>query len=123
MRALLISFCLVFCMPVHAQTGNSLLEDCTGSDEFGSGYCIGFVLGALQGFNGGAAYHAIFSGALSAEEANDSADKALQICVPDGVTNGQLVAVFKKHLENSPSTRHNDANWLLLTAMQDAFPC
>ena len=44
-------------------------------------------------------------------------------CVPLGVTNGQLVDVFYKYLDDHPAQRHMDAAVLAFFSLRDAFPC
>lgn len=53
----------------------------------------------------------------------DERDRALEICMPTGVTMGQTVDVVKKWLQNSPENRHMDAAFLVLIALRKGFPC
>ncbi|WEF34893.1 Rap1a/Tai family immunity protein [Pseudoduganella chitinolytica] len=53
----------------------------------------------------------------------ESYDNARVVCLTDGVTVGQLVAVVAKHLKQYPEDWNNSANLLVLTALNNAFPC
>jgi hypothetical protein len=45
------------------------------------------------------------------------------LCPPDGVSNGQLVKVFVKYLDQHPEKLHLPAVQLVYDATNDAFPC
>jgi hypothetical protein len=78
----------------EALTGNSLLDECQGSGE---SFCVGFALGVAN--------------ALST------------VCVPDGVTAGQLTKMAERYLEAHPQNLHQSATSLLSVAFSTAWPC
>ncbi len=45
------------------------------------------------------------------------------LCIPDGVTKGQLADAVKMYLGANPSRRHLDAGSLVPEALQRSFPC
>ena len=44
-------------------------------------------------------------------------------CVPTDASDGQLVKVVTKYLNEHPEELHTDAAGLVANALQDAFPC
>ena len=44
-------------------------------------------------------------------------------CLPNGVTNGQLLEMTKKYLEDHPEQLHFIASSFLLEMIGEAFPC
>ena len=59
--------------------------------------CLGYVVGAIDGMNG--------------------------LCVPSGVTKGQLADVVAFHLRDNPAERHLPAALLVRKAINEKFPC
>lgn len=45
------------------------------------------------------------------------------VCLPNGVTNGQLREVGSRYLANNPATRHAAAAELVVAAFAEAWPC
>ncbi|MDH1337499.1 Rap1a/Tai family immunity protein [Comamonas thiooxydans] len=45
------------------------------------------------------------------------------ICIPDGVTRGQILDIIFMMLDTKPQLRHMNANPLVAVALQDVFPC
>lgn len=45
------------------------------------------------------------------------------ICMPQGVSRGQVTDIIYKMLESQPQVRHMSANALAAVALQDAYPC
>ena len=94
---------VVACEPALAEdTGNGLLEACLKLEEpFARGYCGGFVAGAGQALQWGAS----------------------DICLPAGVTLGQMSDVAVRYLQAHPEIRHHPAVALVRAALFEAFPC
>lgn len=44
-------------------------------------------------------------------------------CTRSGITQGQVLAVSSKYLNDNPEKLHQDANALILEALPKAFPC
>lgn len=99
----------------RATSGEEILSKCQESAEaFDNGFCAGFMDATLD--------------TLNMWEASDiskkrSHDNDVHFCVPDKVTNGQLLRVFVKYLEDHPEELHKPANLLLVEAFRKAFPC
>jgi len=93
---------------VSATTGNDLLEYCESKERpFPTGLCLGYVLGA---------------GDVESTEGASFPDRE-RSCVPDDVTNGQMVGVVVKYLKDHPEERRMLAAVLVVEAMTKAFPC
>ena len=120
----LSAFLGILAAPTLAQTteGNDLLRACQDAGQAQQGFCIGWVIGAIEGIRFGVAYP-MMMGASSADEINDMSNSLLMNCLPDNVENSQYVDVVVRHLERHPEKRHHPARFLALEALQEAFPC
>lgn len=49
--------------------------------------------------------------------------RTLLFCVPEGVTNDQIVDVVIDFLERNPGQRHQGSVNLVFTVFMEAFPC
>ena len=49
--------------------------------------------------------------------------KATQLCVPDGVTNGQVAEIFLKYTSDYPAELRLSARFALYWSLVSAFPC
>jgi Ssp1 endopeptidase immunity protein Rap1a len=113
----LLSFALCGNAAAHATSGEEMLKKCKkipDTASFDAGFCAGFVDAVLD--------------TLNMWEASDvfekrSHDKDVRFCLPEEVTNGQILLVFVKYLEDHPEELHKPANLLLIEALRKAFPC
>lgn len=90
-------------------SGSAFLSRCGGSDESASmrGTCLGYVIGVDQGFT------------LS----RDIANLDPVYCTPQGVSFGQIAAIFIKYIKDHPEKLHLEARALEITSLIEAFPC
>lgn len=114
-----IALILIFLMSsaAHAYSQGDLSRDCllvlndhqalTADGAFQRGMCFGAVIAVRQNFD--AATHHIKSPG--------------DFCVPEAATNGQLVRVVVKHLNETPRFHRLPASWGILAALKNAFPC
>lgn len=79
-------------------SGNSLLRDLKG-DALDQMIALGYVMGVMD----------VFTNAT--------------VCPPNGVTAGQVQDIIKKHLEESPGTRHYSADSLIRNKLERTWPC
>lgn len=86
----------------YFQTGNSVAGVCLPTSQSPSGPCIAYVGGVVDGMLWG---------------------EPSYLCLPEGVTQGQLAAVVAKFLEDHPERMHLNAPVLIADALQGAFPC
>ena len=95
-------------------TGNDLLVTCDqrNRNDLKSGMCLGFIIGASDGFT--------FGGILSTPGSIESYE---QHCVPSGVNIGQTVDVVVTYLRQNPAVRHRNAVSLVVESLRNAFPC
>ncbi|MFC4667777.1 Rap1a/Tai family immunity protein [Seohaeicola nanhaiensis] len=113
----------VFAEPI---TGNDVHGACNNQEaSVAQGFCIGYVLGAVEGMKWGAL---ISIASMSRKErALDEMDlmssAALGFCIPQEVQNGQILDVVKLHLDAVPAQRHESARTLIMEALSEAFPC
>ena len=89
-------------------TGNRLYEDCSADTYFNRGYCGGYVVGIVD------TIESMQGAGLLPRDA---------LCIPEGVTKGQLADTVQKYLQDNPAIRHNDAGNLVPEALREAFPC
>ena len=90
--------------------GNKLFEHCEffsaarlpphPLDASKGGYCIGYIQGV-----------------------HDALQPIRVICVPDGITGGQLGDVVKLYIGNHPENRHRSADELVAAALKEKYPC
>lgn len=113
-RALVLLVVLAAMRPVPASaqfyTGNKVYTECT-ADENAATYnvaralCLGFVVGVYD---------------VVVPLIRSSGESAL--CVPDGVTLGQVTDVVIKYLRDNPAKRNNPAASLVTEALLEAWP-
>ena len=110
-RAILVAVALTALWSEEATAidGNKLFEHCEfftarlptlPLDASKGGYCIGYIQGV-----------------------HDALQPTRVICVPGGVTGGQLGDVVKIYLRNHPEDRHRPAEELVAAALKEKFPC
>ena|ERR1700733_14356508 len=88
-------------------TGNDFVSTCRDFDEkplgiervFQTGICIGFVRGVLAGY--------IVGGV--ANVAREGKDIVGNPCIPDRVSNGEIIKVVLKYLDGHPESLHFSA--------------
>lgn len=85
-------------------TGNDLHARCSDNRMIALGYVMGH-----------------FDASKITEVFDD--DEVMRVCLPTQATNNQVLDVVCKRLASRPEERHHLANWLVLGALQDAFPC
>lgn len=127
MRIIFALFMLIAAAYVEAEqpyTGNNLISDCRYAldPEPGkfveAGRCMGFVSGIVMANE---AYSALIARRIGGGESQYQ--KLRSLCIPDGVTLGQMVRVVTKSIEDVPATSHYSAGVLALTALVRVFPC
>ncbi|PMZ76949.1 Rap1a/Tai family immunity protein [Pseudomonas sp. FW305-70] len=97
--------------------GNELLGQCqqyiraadgeASFNQVDAGVCAGYVQGVESTV-----------GFYSDDLANDA-----KFCVPNGVTNGQLVRIVVKYLKDNPKQLNLTRTGLVWSALKDAYPC
>ncbi len=108
-------------------SGNELYEACT-DDNFQM-FCTAYVVGTVEGLNRGVVVTFLYvipaaeSSASDPADAEDLAPDILEACIPKDASYVQLRDVVIAYLKKRPEYRHKAANELILTAMQDNFPC
>ncbi len=109
---------LVMCAKASGQTttGEQIQSKCKESTNqtasFNVGFCAGFIDGVIQ--------------SQYMWEASDNLQKrdhAPSFCLPKESTNGQLLQIFIKYLDDHPEELHKPAALLLVQSLQKAFPC
>ena len=86
--------------------GDLLLERCRktrGTYDFG--YCNGYVTGIADLL------------------ANNNPVNGFRACIPSNVTLGHVRDTVASWLERNPQHRHNPADFLVPSALSEAFPC
>ena len=111
---------------VAAQTlsGNILYESCTSENTVQEAFCVGYLIGQLEGQVMGGVLIALGAGIeLTADEFASFTNQMFQHCVPSDATNEQLRDVVVAYLRDNPETRHHAARSLAWSAYREAFPC
>lgn len=101
-----------------AQSGNELLATCSHLSNpkmetvYDAGRCAGFIEGSMRTME-------VFMMTLRTIDPT----WVQPYCIPPKATYNQITAVFARHLEQHPETRHQSSGVLFLLAMSKAFPC
>ncbi len=90
--------------------GNTLLSFCEVSPHNASGYILGVV-----DANTSIKFDVLNNGNLQW--------RPKKICIPSGVTGGQLVDIACSYIKNTPEDRHWPASMLVYTSVHKSFPC
>lgn len=111
--------------PAQQIDGNELLESCEGSDPVTQGFCLGYIIGAIENQHWGTLVTLKRLGGTpdSIERTNDLIGNLLAYCVPPNASNKQLRDVASDYLIRNPQIRHESARTLLWYALIEAFPC
>jgi hypothetical protein len=106
MKVLLLAFLLIAPASLIAQsTGNDLVKICSEGDKaegsldnhFQAGVCAGFIMGASTMVDG--------------------------LCGTKNATNGQMIKIVRKYLDDHPEELNQSAPVLIEKSMKKAFPC
>ncbi|QIE54961.1 hypothetical protein G5B40_05545 [Pikeienuella piscinae] len=127
-KQLLAFVCSVLLFPTVGITqqidGNELYETCTDENPVLAAFCVGYIIGYVEGSPWGAF---VVLNRLAPKDdnavANALAREFLGSCPPENASNSQLTDVVKKYLEEHPETRHESARTLIWQAFSEAFPC
>jgi hypothetical protein len=130
-RAMKTLLCILFfvAIPIPASAsgmdGNQMLEKCHTwfKDEppppnppqkeiIDAGYCAGYFDGVLES-----------QSMLFAIDKQDHVQGRRRYCRPEEATNGQVMKVVKKWLDNNPEKLHCAGETVIFLALVDAFPC
>lgn len=108
---IVVAGCLMISTPSPSladdYTGNQILRDCNQGNDWPSGSCFGRIIGSVDGFRVKAAL-----------------DKTgLPFCIPEGVTNGQVVDIVVRWVRDQPAKRHYNYEVITGLALKEAFPC
>lgn len=132
MKKLFLGF--LFVIPSFAfaaiTTGNELNEYITQpTGDFGNGIALGFISAVAEmsahstdNTINGIKYYLN----LTPDKQREMASRVVvgkMICIPGGVTRGQLMAVVKKWLSTHPEKWNEDAHKLVQEALKTGFPC
>lgn len=111
----LLFFCNVRSCGAEVLTGLQLYDSCklVGIDSaklsnenlLSANTCLYYVVGVLEGYESGV-----------------KPEKQL-ICLPAGISNGQIGLVVSKYLDTHPERLHTLSRFLVLDALHEAFPC
>lgn len=89
-------------------TGNDLYAECTSSSQVAQVSCLSYITGAADGVRSGMQLHK---------------DKVDSICIPEGVTRGQLKDVVVQSLRDDPVNRNLPAGLLVWGALYHHWHC
>ena len=108
-----------------AVSGNDVYGACEPTaSKLQQGFCIGYILGAVEGIRLGGFTMLIASGAEgTVQEIDDTTSHIQMLCIPSEAENGQIVDISKRYLANNPQSRHDPARSLIFSALREAFPC
>jgi hypothetical protein len=91
-------------------TGNDLLTACTDENGFYNQACRSFIYGVISGYR-------------LATEGLPSIPTEVKVCLPSGVTRGQVYDVVVKGLKDHPEARHEPSDVLIINAILGPWRC
>jgi Rap1a immunity proteins len=103
-----------------SKTGNRLLEVCPAPEATETTetlMCAAFIGGVVRGWTYG------LVAASEETRAPSTGSLARAICPPAHFTSRQMIDIVLRFLESRPELRHHDAVLLIVTALQNAWPC
>lgn len=104
--------------------GNTVYGACKATSDIQQGFCVGWMLGQIEGSSMGAFIVLNQLGEYdTAADVNPVINLFLGRCIPDTASNQQLQDVVVRYLEQHPETRHQPARLLASLALGEAFPC
>ncbi|TXH26481.1 MAG: hypothetical protein E6Q99_04545 [Elusimicrobia bacterium] len=104
--------------------GNTLYDACTQDDLGKQSFCVGYILGIVEGVKWGSFLNiAAVDTGMNTDEANQFSDKILGFCSPANAELRQHVDIVVQYLEAHPESRHESARWLVTEAFRKSFPC
>jgi|14_taG_2_1085336.scaffolds.fasta_scaffold186062_1 hypothetical protein len=104
----IVALCSLLSSPVLAtgyESGNNLLKQCKVDVGLEKVTCLGYVTGVVD--------------VLLARRPLTT----FEVCIPDGVSKGQIVAIVVKWLEDHPERRHFLAAGEIFYSLGAVFPC
>lgn len=108
-------------------SGNDMVQPCITEYETNPSlrlFCVGYIIGTVEAMRYGASFALLHSKFVAAgDDPNIVANLALNVCLPEGTENGQLIDVFRKWLIENPKDRHQQASFLIQIAVSESFPC
>jgi len=105
-------------------SGNFLYEACTTENDAMVGFCIGYLVGEVEGkWLGGLLFTKRVGMDMETDDFNEFANIMFGHCVPTEASSQQLRDVAVKYLAAHPETRHESARFLVWQALVEAFPC
>lgn len=105
-------------------SGNSLYDACRNDDPAIAGFCIGYLIGLIEGRGIGAfQVLAQLQPGENAGQMNSLVNNFLGHCIPEDASNEQLRDVAVEYLRENPASRHETARLLIWQAYVEAFPC
>lgn len=118
---LLLLFFVGMAEPARAEyvSGNNLLDWCSTARSSqlyyqDSSSCREFVVGVHDGVEA----------AMTLVSRYAELENPIEVlCVPSGVTAGQLAEIVTNYLRANPENRHESANYLVILALMEAYPC
>lgn len=116
-RAIALVFLLLSCQASHAGSGHVLLKECTAfvsGDHNSQEKTLGISMPLWSGCP------ASFASALNTDTKHSL---FRQVCLPEGVKNGQLAKIVVKYLTDHPEYLHRDEFELVREAFHAYFPC
>ena len=128
MRTIFLGVFLLFASPFGfcQKTGNDLLKECAhaaaasdewqqlhGTQNLDTAFCLGYIAGVRDA-----------AMSYQAFDAGQKRETFVPFCGPkEGMEDGQTVRIVVKYLKDNPAKLHERAEWLVLDALGDAFPC
>lgn len=103
----------------NAATGNEILAKLLSSDANENLQAFYYIDGVVQADDA----HLLLMMLRTKKFDEFAKERPRYICIPDGVTKGQIYDVALKYLQDNPEDRHRSAALLARTALWRTWPC
>jgi hypothetical protein len=108
-------------MDLPEKSGNAFVRFCSAVDKDKNTEeeiphvwgCLGYVEGLVEGMDGGYFFY----------ENSMKGPVTRAFCVPPDTSHGQLVRIVLKFIRNNPEEAHKRTAFLIVEAINKAFPC
>lgn len=119
MKRIMIALCLLVIVQQRAspqkkyimETGTDVLKECGEDQEHTSTYCLGYVAGYAAAEN------------MRTRFAKRQGKEMTRVCIPDGLTNGQLATLVHKFVKDHSFLSDEGGEFLVGAALRDSYTC
>jgi hypothetical protein len=119
MKAVCIVLCLLLLLPTAAipekkatmETGADVLQECGEDKEHTTEFCLGYIAGYVAAED------------MRTQFVQRHKEESTLVCVPDGVSIGQLASLVRKFVKEHPGLTQQSGQFLIGAVLRDSYAC